>query len=158
MSDHNMLRLSRTWLALSVAAVIWAESVSPPRTCPGVPACQAQGCPDEESPSAVEQVLENPETSLGCRIVVQGTLHRIQGVHRIIYSIEVGPGLSLEVWPWAPDEDERTRGADASEEDGRSMPSYLGKELRIEGRLIREKSGRIVLEASIVEELKGDMP
>jgi hypothetical protein len=38
------------------------------------------------------------------------------------------------------------------------MPSYVGQELRIEGRLVREKSGRIVLEASIVEELKGGAP
>jgi|WetSurMetagenome_2_1015567.scaffolds.fasta_scaffold300737_2 hypothetical protein len=158
MNDHNRLRVFRAWIALSLGVAIWAESGSPPRSYPGVSECQAQGCPDEESPSAAEQVMENPETYLGCRIVVQGILYRIQGVHQIIYSIKGRSGLSLEVWPWAPDEGGRSQKAEESEEDGQSMPSYVGQELRIEGRLVREKSGRIVLEASIVEELKGGTP
>jgi hypothetical protein len=87
MSDHNILRGFRAWVGLSVAILLWVEPFSPPKSFLGVSECHAQGCPDEDSPSAVEQAIENPETHLGCRIVVQGILYRFQGVDQILYSI-----------------------------------------------------------------------
>jgi hypothetical protein len=100
--------------------------------------------------------MESPESHIGCRIVAQGTLYRMQGVHHILYSIKLESGQSLEVWPWAPDEGGAAKGDDPVEDD-RPMTSYVGQELRIEGRLVQGRHGGVVLEASIVEELKGTL-
>ena len=114
-----------------------------------------QGCPDEDSQTAVEQIGEDPEDYVGCRLILQGTLYRMQGVDQILYSIKLSSGESFEVRSWAPDEGAPRAEQGESADDARSMTSYVGRELRIEGKLVRERNGRIVVEASIVEELGG---
>lgn len=112
-----------------------------------------QGCPDEDSQTAVEQIGEDPEAYVGCRLILQGTLYRMQGVDQILYFMKLSSGESFDVRSWAPDEAAPREGESA--DDARSMASYVGRELRIEGKLVRERNGRIVVEASIVEELGG---
>lgn len=111
-------------------------------------------CPDEDSVTAMEQILEEPEAYVGCRVIVRGTFYRLQGVNRIHYSIQLRSGGSIEVRSWAPDEkgSGQVRGEPADDE--RAMPSYIGHELHIEGKLVRERDGRVVVEASIIEELE----
>jgi hypothetical protein len=125
------------------------------------PACvnasesQPGECPDEDSVTALERILEEPEAFVGCRVIVRGTLYRMQGVNRIHYSIQLRSGGSIEVRSWAPDEKGSGQMRGEPADDDRAMPSYIGHELHIEGKLVRERDGRVVVEASIIEELKG---
>ncbi|MHC1744579.1 MAG: hypothetical protein AB9873_16330 [Syntrophobacteraceae bacterium] len=148
-------KISVPRLALLIAAMTWAALVGPRSSCFGASEVPGQACPDEDSPTAVGQITEDPEAHVGCRLVVRGTLYRMQGVDQILYSIRLDSGESLEVRSWAPDERAPGQRREDPSEDSRDMPSYVGQELRIEGKLVRERDGRVVLEASIVEQLGG---
>ena len=128
---------------------------SPRSACAGASELPGQGCPDEDSQRAVAQISEDPELYVGCRLILQGTLYRMQGVDQILYSMKLSSGESFEVRSWAPDEGAPRAEQGESEDGARGMASYVGRELRIEGKLVRERNGRIVVEASIVEELGG---
>ncbi len=146
---------ARTLVAVLTGMLLWTGSIIP--VGPGFDASSAQDCPENDSPTALEQVLSDPDRFIGCRITVQGTLYRRQGVQRIHYTLESGSGQSLEVWPWAPEEAAgASEHGSGSEEGDRTMASYIGQTLRIEGRIVPSKQGGAVLEASIVEEARDD--
>lgn len=141
-------------VAVLTGALLWVGACPGAALSTGIAA--ARGCPDESSPAAMGQVLENPESFIGCRITIQGTLYRRQGVYQIQYSIQTGSGQGLEVWPWAPEEPTGRPREEETPEGDRTMSSYIGQELRIEGRVVPGRQGGAVLEVSIVEEVRGD--
>jgi hypothetical protein len=156
MCDRITPRASGTrFVFLLLGALFWAASWDFPDLCLRAPESMAQNCPDGDSPAALQQIMEDLETYIGCRIVAQGTLYRMQSVHQIVYSLKLESGQSLDVWPWAPDEGTASQKAQDPAENDRTMPSYVGQELRIEGRLVQPRRGEVVLEASIIEEIKG---
>lgn len=156
MSDRILTDTSRRLFAATVAVLVWMGLLFTQGSERGMREAVAQQyCPDIESPRSLEPILENPEEYIGCKVLVEGVLEKEESDERTIYSIDMGQERTFQIWPWAPDENDRSQrpGIDAS--NLQPMSSYVGRKLRILGHLVKERSGRIVIEASIIEEVNG---
>lgn len=120
----------------------------------GFPQSRAADCPGDRFSESIEQVLDNPEAFIGCEIVVEGTLEADDAEGHPIFSMRTASGGSLVVWSWAPLE-KSPEDSDNLSSNIHPMSYFIGRKLRIKGRLVQERSGKVVLEASLVEELEG---
>jgi hypothetical protein len=132
--------------------LLWAGLLCPLDSNPALLKSHAQNCPDSESSSALEKMLESPEEFIGCKIVVEGALEKEAEEGLVFYALRTGTDRTLAVWPWAPEENDPSQDLKSSNIT-KTMSHFIGRQLRIAGRLVKELSGRVVLEASIVEEI-----
>lgn len=112
----------------------------------------AQDCPGGEFPGSLEQILDNPEIFIGCKILIQGVLEKEEGEDLTSYAIRTASGHALDVWPWAPEESSQARERQRIQGVITPMSYYVGLRLRVVGKLVQERNGRVVLEASLIEE------
>ena len=145
--------MSRKLIVLILAVIASTGLFSPLFPAFPVSGSYTQNCPGLESLGEMEDIMDNPEIFIGCKILVQGVLERGEGEDSSTYSLRAPSGRTVEVWPWAPEDDPESRARLRVQGVVRSMSSFLGRQLRIVGRLVQERSGKVVVEVSSVEEL-----
>lgn len=153
MSDSILSGSTRRLFAATLALLVWIGLLTlfPGQGIGQTP--EQQYCPDIESPRAMEPILENPEEYLGCKIVVEGTLEKEEGSEKATYSIDMGQERSIQIWPWAPEESELPKSPAQEPSNLQTMSSLVGHRFRILGHIVQGRGGRIVIEASIIQQL-----
>jgi hypothetical protein len=133
---------STLFWSVFIFAIIPSQSISQPG---------AQDCAGDGPFRSIEQILDSPELFVGCEIEITGTLETRD---QKSFSIRTASGRSLEVWSWAPTEnDHHPR---TNPEAMKPMSYFVGRRLHLTGRLLEERSGGVVLEVSTVEDLNED--
>jgi hypothetical protein len=100
-------------------------------------------------PGSMNQIFQEPEKYLDREVIVEGTLEGEGRGLAVTFFLRADSGARLQTDPWAPLEVYHPR------ESGplpKSMANYVGRRLRLTGRL-QAQGGRIILQVSSVKEL-----
>ncbi len=109
----------------------------------------AAGGQGPETLLSLEKLMQEPQQYLGQTLVVEGVLEALGKWSRPPFGLRSESGAVLEVSPWAPLEVLHPReGAPKL----KSMAYYVGRRLRLTGRLVSE-GGRLILRVTAAEEL-----
>lgn len=98
---------------------------------------------------SLEKLMQEPQQYLGQTLVVAGVLEAQSKGFRPPFLLRAASGAALEVSPWAPIEVLHPREGAAKV---KSMAYYVGRRLRLTGRLVSER-GRLILRVTAAEEL-----
>lgn len=136
-----------------LAALLWVGVNGPLPWLGNFERAHAQDCPADDAQDSLKAMLDDPGDYVGCAITVEGSLEKSEGEGgKSVYYLRGPAGVSPEIWPWAPDESYRAGSYRKDQPGLRQMSDYVGLQLRIVGRIVQETSGKVVLEASTVEE------